>query len=388
MNKLVKYILIFTLLGSGLLGSGILPVSSASAAPVPGYMFYPSYWISGSITDNDNKGTAGRKVYFFNNAADLAKGIHVPVAAGNLTYSLDAFNIVVPFLTVPQTDMVYIPSDNPVDPAKGYGADAVNVAISGTGIDNGPLALTLGGGKVNGVYVTPGAQISLGAPPIISNIKFGNRIYQKNLVEKGVKFIVSSTPKISAKIESQSGSIKADSVLVTVNKGSATAHTYKIQDANISSKAQQQNVVSALTFSYDIDNKLADDVNSIEISAANEFGVTSETATVTVMGGPLKVVGDVITYPSPFSITKNGEVIIQYTLSQDGPIEAYIFSPEGQTIKKFIQAQGFEGGLAGVNKLTWNGRDPSGMSLGNGYYAGAIVSEGKILARFKLVIVD
>ena len=47
---------------------------------------------------------------------------------------------------------------------------------------------------------------------------------------------------------------------------------------------------------------------------------------------------------------------------------------------------GAEGGKAGRNKVSWDGRNDAGGQVGNGVYVGTIVSGGKLLAKFKLAI--
>ncbi|MGB9613460.1 MAG: hypothetical protein ACPL4K_04705, partial [Candidatus Margulisiibacteriota bacterium] len=114
------------------------------------------------------------------------------------------------------------------------------------------------------------------------------------------------------------------------------------------------------------------------------------TCAVTVLGGPLRVIGIPITFPSPFSITKHGKVTIQYELSKSGNITLYLVSPTGEIIKKWNFNAGEEGGSAGINKVTWDGRTDQGYLAGNAIYLGSIISrdDNRLLAKYKLTIVD
>ena len=59
-------------------------------------------------------------------------------------------------------------------------------------------------------------------------------------------------------------------------------------------------------------------------------------------------------------------------------------------ITKLSCPTGTEGGSAGVNKVAWDGIMGDSKIDGNGVYSGAIVSkiEGRVLARFKLTVMD
>jgi hypothetical protein len=108
------------------------------------------------------------------------------------------------------------------------------------------------------------------------------------------------------------------------------------------------------------------------------------------MGGPLRLIGTPLAYPSPFSISKHGTVSIQYELSQNANIDVYIVDANGSRLKKFACDAGTEGGTAGINKLTWDGRAAQGYLAGNAIYVCTIVSrsEGRLLGKLKLAVVD
>jgi len=157
----------------------------------------------------------------------------------------------------------------------------------------------------------------------------------------------------------------------------------------------QDKQVTALSLSYPFDQDLEPGPHTFYITASSSgalgtAGVRTEIATVEVLGGPLRVIGPVIAFPAPFSFSKHGKCDIQYVLSQDGDVDVYLISVSGQTVKKFTCFAGQEGGTAGYNKLAWDGMTLMSARAGNAVYVGTIVgrAEGKLLAKFKISVVD
>lgn len=377
--------------------------------------YYPQYWISGKIVDPDSKGF-GMTIYFYEFLDKLQDGSGAAYGtAGNGNYMLNAGSTpnIDPFtFLVPGVDVyhIYIPNSNPSDPANGYGADKMDLTLSGNGIDYATLKLTKGSGKIDGTYIfppKPGTTVSI--PPAFEYIKFGDRIYQKDLVQKALinktdyKFIVPANPKISAKVNSTIA-LNTSSLSIKINSettGPTPAFTIGAADIKnldaggsaVGAKSVSAKAVTALSFAYDVpdEKKLGEGANTVKFYVEDANGVsTYEIATVTVMSGPAEIIGPVLTFPSPFSPTKDRTVTVQYTLSTNADIDVYVFSPTGETVKKFILLSGTNGGTAGVNKITWDGVKPTGATLGNAIYSGVVVShaQGKILKKFMLTVVD
>jgi hypothetical protein len=118
--------------------------------------------------------------------------------------------------------------------------------------------------------------------------------------------------------------------------------------------------------------------------------IGAQTATVEVIAGPVRLIGTPITYKSPFSITNDKFVTIQYTLSKNAAIEIILTDISGRRIKVFAFNSGAEGGSAGLNKVTWNGLTDLGPLAGNGIYVGLIVAkdEGRKLGSVKVTVLD
>ncbi|NQU16473.1 MAG: hypothetical protein HQ564_00280 [Candidatus Saganbacteria bacterium] len=236
---------------------------------------------------------------------------------------------------------------------------------------------------VTGV-VTPPAKVVI-KPPTISDIYVGNRLYHKDIVEKGDKFYVPKKVKIKAIVNAPDGIDKKMISMVLNEKGGASpSKTFQLADSNISSKSMK----AAKIIKADIEQEVTDlgiGENTVVIKAGNSGGTTSQTLTLTAVSGQ-GVIGDVVVYPSPFSITKDGRAYIQYTLSVAANVDIYMTAVGGVVIRKISCFSGTEGGNVGRNKVEWDGRRDSGEMTGNGIYVGTLVSGGKILKKFKFTL--
>jgi hypothetical protein len=109
---------------------------------------------------------------------------------------------------------------------------------------------------------------------------------------------------------------------------------------------------------------------------------------VTASGGPLRLLGfqQPLCFPSPFSVIRNKDVTISYSLSDNSDIDIYILSSVGEVVKKISVQRGQEGGKAASNKVKWNGITDIGRALSNGIYLGTIIAkpQNKIIGKFKL----
>jgi len=371
----------------------IILIGALFAGIAAAQLFWPIYWITGSVQNADDGTTAdGQYVHFYKNDADRAAGKLSLGVVGSGRYMINTFNLNLSSLDVGQTYYAAIPNTNPADPSEGYGAMPVAIPISGKGYDEAPLLVFNKG-------VDPFGQVAIGTPPVIRQVWFGNRIYQKTLVARGETFIVGPTPTIRASIEATGTSgINASNITILVNEGTARARTYTMAAANITQTVYAtaaKDAIQSLAVEYSIpesDPLPENEDSQVAVRAwdAGNTASTSEACTVTVLGGPLRVVGSVLVYPSPFSQRRHGTCTIQYALSAKANVDIYIYAPSGQLVKKITRFSGMEGGSAGINNVVWDGRTESGMLAGNAVYVGTLVArdEGKLLATFKFTILD
>ena len=362
-----------------------------------------AYWIAGGLADTLNAdGSAtisanGRTVVFFKQA--VKKVVYKPYATstvGGNTFMINAFNIWPAQLEVGATYQVATTKG-----ADGYGADPVSVEVSGIGWDqvNG-LKLTLGGG----VDISTEA---LGEPPPRIKFWFGRRAYQKEMVERAEKpmeFVVSAKPDVKVEVNIDLPYTLApniDAYSMVIDKGTPTAKNIILNASNIeatvyaSGTGIEESRISGRTIIYSVADPLSEGNHTFSVTASSsgliaKVATATEIAKVSVLGGPLRMIGNALTYPSPFSISKHKTVTIQYTLSADANIDIYLISVAGERIKKFTCLAGGEGGAAGVNKVTWDGRADQGFLAGNAIYVGTIVArdDNRLLGKLKLTIVD
>jgi hypothetical protein len=356
--------------------------------------FTPNYWVSGTVQDAAGGSVLadGMQVVFFESPETYASHYAVTTISGN-DFSLNAF-LFPAAVPVGTTFYVAIPNSNPEDKAKGYGADAIPVTIDGKGYVNigEALVLTLGAGP-DPAGMEPRPEIKLW---------IGGRLWQPTIYFKDgeTTFVITPDPEIEAKISIAEGFLVSNSIssysLVIDNQPPQV-----LSSTNMASKvyAASADEVQAFTLEYGAveDEKLGltEGVHTIKVSAASAgtigpVAVATQLATVEVMGGPLRMLGTPLTWPSPYSISRDGTVTIQYGLSADANIEIQVVGVGGQRIKRFLINAGQEGGSAGINKITWDGTTDQGYKAGNAIYVGTIMSrdEGRLLGTFRLTIVD
>jgi hypothetical protein len=371
---------------------------AGSALAVSNYMFMPFYTINGKVTGIAQATSSGRQVIFFR---DMDPGNAVSIYT---TATVDASgNYVVPASTnldllplkVLGTYQVAIAKD-----AAGYGAGPVTFSLSGLSNDTAPaMTMAMGAGVT---LIAGGGERPEQAPTI--DLWFGNRLYQPALVAKGEPFVVTEQPKlkIAVKIDEPyalPGDISAYSIVVDPNTQGAkvldlstTAMSSKVYAAGTS---PQQNQLKNMSLEYSMAEALASGKHNFVVTARSSgalgpAAVANVTATVEVMTGPVRLIGTPITFPSPFSIDKDKTVSIQYTLSKNAGIEIILSDISGRRIKNFVFDAGTEGGSAGLNKVSWDGKTDLGSLAGNGIYVGLIVAkdEGRKLGSVKVSLLD
>jgi hypothetical protein len=390
----------------------VLTAAAVAAYTLP---FYPQYWISGTAQDaTDGITVDGRYVAFYATEPDAKAGAYsYDLVKPSKQFLLNTFSMRLSALTVKGDYFVAIPNDNPSDPANGYGADAVAVNISGTGLDtlSAPLVLGKGRGPLIIISTNEGFSPSLEPPPVIK-LWFDKRLYQQlkdPTTGDMMPFIVAERPNVRVEVTIADNYFldkveSAGAYSVTVDPGSS----YPALDVMAGSTAGRtvmaagpgdSGKITGQSLEFNLPEPLSSegDGKHLFVVKARSSGTvgglaTNVTAfaTVEVLGGPVRIVGKPITYPSPFSISKQGTVTIQYQLSKKADIEIVFADISGRITKTFFFLSGQEGGNAGVNKVTWDGRTERGTLAGNGIYLGTIVSreDGRKLGTVKLPVVD
>lgn len=377
-----KFLIIITLLGVLILGFGLSSMVQTQQ------LFLGMYWIAGAVSDPDGVGTDGRRVVFYKEdpSADPSKGyadelVGVSGLSGrDNQYILNAFE---DWRLEVAPGKYYVAI---VKAADGYGANPVEATLTGQGYDIVDQSLVLAAGA--GIAEPPEKPTMIeGLSPEFEEIRFGKRLYQRELVAKGQEFIISDQPEINAKLASAFG-VSLSHISMVLNEGTADAKTFKISASHIKSSSGPSALPTAVQFSFDFnveDETLVDGEHELSFQASNAFGTTVETCTVTVAGGEGRLLGVPITFPSPLHLQTTGSVTFQYTLSRDMDIEMVLLDVSGRIVKRFQIARRDEGGSAGVNKVSWNLSTEQGSMVSSGIYIFTIINRenNKLLGKGK-----
>jgi hypothetical protein len=391
--------------------ASIILIAGATLCHAQAYQlaYYPMYWVGGTVAPAEGAPSAdGKMAVYFASTSECNNGIYAydTIGAAGISgqsnkFMINTFSLMISTLSVGSTYYVAIPNSNPTDPASGYGADPVAVIITGTGLDilTSPLVYRLGGGE----GINPPA-----APqgPLVK-IWFGNRLYQTILVERGEPFVIPSKPDMKIELSVESPRLLSPNIAdhsIVLDEGTTASEPLSLTVQNITSQtyaagtAAEENKITAMSLSYPSSAftvPLGEGVHTFTVRSKTSSTIIPVLesvllAKVEVMGGPLRLIGTPLTYPSPFSISKQQTVYVQYTLSQNANMELYIIGVGGQRVKHFVLNAGAEGGSAGVNKVAWDGRTDQGYLAGNAIYVVTIIAkdEGKLLGRTKMTLVD
>ncbi len=281
----------------------------------------------------------------------------------------------------------------------GLTQDEINAILDILENAEGGIEMEEGGG----VDLPPGAERPLEPGPEMQ-VWFGNRLFQPGIYTKDRPFIIPAMPTIKVDISIDAPytlASNAENYSIVVDPDGPTAKTLTLGAQHMTQKVYAAGAegtepqIRSFSLEYGMTEELAEGEHTFVVSAWSSGLVgtassTTQTATVEVMGGPVRIVGNPLAYPSPFSPSKDRVVTIQYQLSTDANIDLYLMDPTGRRIKKIMCDAGSEGGSAGINKVTWTGRAEQGYIAGNAIYVGTILSrdEGRLLAKVKLAIVD
>lgn len=269
-----------------------------------------------------------------------------------------------------------------------YGANPVEVDLTGYGWDTAPQLVLMYGAGIEPPSARPEDNL-----PVFDYIRFGNRLYQPDLVAKGQDFIVSSKPRVAVRIISPVG-LQMSSIAMVLNDGQVDAKTFQIKSANVISAAGPSDAPTELSFVYDFASEgqdaLPDGTQELTFKAANSYGEAVEVTALTIAGGEPRLIGVPIAYPSPLNLLKDRQVTFQYTLNTDINVEVHLVDVTGRVVKKVVANARAEGGSAGVNKVTWNLITEQGQKVSSGIYIFTIINKdnGKLLGKGKFTAVS
>ena len=102
----------------------------------------------------------------------------------------------------------------------------------------------------------------------------------------------------------------------------------------------------------------------------------------------IRIVGPPLNYPNPFAPLKDEKTALAYVLTTDAPVTIYIYNIIGSAVWRRTYNAFEEGGKAGYNEVTWNGRSDFKRVLGNGIYIFKVVHNNRVIGSGKITILD
>jgi hypothetical protein len=139
----------------------------------------------------------------------------------------------------------------------------------------------------------------------------------------------------------------------------------------------------------EITSALSDGIYTVTVEATDT--TTTETIyTVTPLyvqnTKELIVQGSLLCYPNPFDPGSTATTTIAYSLSKPANLTLSIYDLAGTPVTRKSYSAGDNGGHAGYNSPTWDGRSDTGSVAGNGIYVILLVADGKLAGKGKLTV--
>jgi hypothetical protein len=221
----------------------------------------------------------------------------------------------------------------------------------------------------------------------------------KNIKFDGITYksgdIIRNTPNITATLKDNNGTPVAGSTLrisfapATTTSSMKTMYSIVYTYSDFTGTDSYDSTTGLLSFTPKMGLSKGTYTMSIQASSAAGIVLTWETTGLEVMdtGAALQTIGTPLNYPNPFKPSTQ-TTDITYTLNVDGNTSVYIFDMHGRLIWKRDYGSGTMGGKAGYNTVTWDGKDDFGNQVGNGIYPFRIVSQGKVIGKGKIAVIE
>jgi len=176
---------------------------------------------------------------------------------------------------------------------------------------------------------------------------------------------ISATPRIEVTLTSssavQSAKISVDSTSSNLNFAATDIYRY----------LATHEVTAALT---DGNHAI-----TIEVTNVSNEALTFEAMPLYVQSAAEVIIqGFALNYPNPFDPGVQS-TRIGYTLSKPANVKLNIFDLAGNLVRKISFAADQEGGRAGYNEVSWDGRYDGGNYVGNGIYPFLIIANRKVV---------
>ena len=125
--------------------------------------------------------------------------------------------------------------------------------------------------------------------------------------------------------------------------------------------------------------------NVVVENPGGELAILQRGFTIGSTAKPVEIIGKPAAYPSPMNPDK-GPATIKYNLTQDAPVDLYLYNISGTRIWEAHYPAGASGGTTGTNQILWDGYNAFSLEVPNGIYVYQISSGGRTLATGKVAV--
>lgn len=244
-------------------------------------------------------------------------------------------------------------------------------------------------------FVLPSLAGEVEQPPKIK-VWTRDSYFQSDLLRKSKQFVIPPEAKIRVQYEAVDP-FGVEIGPVVINEQASNQSSLEIKETQIITR--EYSADGATTQKIYAEISLPEEIptgnHSLAFHARSQgkkgpVAEAIEKISIVLLGGYLRVTGQALTFPSPFSVKRDGKVVIQYKLSASSNVDIYLISVSGERVKKISVNSGEKGGRVGMNKVAWDGLTDQGTPVANGIYLGTIVSrdEYRLLGEFKLTAVN
>ncbi len=115
--------------------------------------------------------------------------------------------------------------------------------------------------------------------------------------------------------------------------------------------------------------------NAMTRIQASSNTLAAELDLQTALVDPTSAVGAITNYPNPFH-PEEAPTTIAYKLGDNANVTVYVYTLSGNLVWREQYAMGGAGGSAGLNQITWDGRNGDGQVVASGGYIVVVESDG------------
>lgn len=112
---------------------------------------------------------------------------------------------------------------------------------------------------------------------------------------------------------------------------------------------------------------------------------TAKTSKTFYVSAVTTVEEGLVNYPNPFRAGQD-LTYLEYILNSDAGVRLTVYDMMGQRVHEKNYSQGEEGGAAGLNRISWDGKNDDGVVVGNGGYVAILEASGMPKLKRKIAV--